>query len=626
LKDTHLSTNETIMSKIDKTRENLKVESLERDQRKQLFNKFVKAGGQVIQEKKPRPINIDRNKQMELQRRLDDHNKKFKTKQTVLTTSSKGQLDTQHTHASNASGAHVLFARIRLWFMGVSNFGGTYFKKKFLDRFKGDYNAAMIELQMVFLDIFKQKPLIGHKIIDHLDTIRPLYFELIEMTSDIYESSISSQIIDRYTALPDERYRIFEHRVSLLSYFRKLYILHSFAETIQIAFNYAIDTQEKMMRGKSSLFVAKKKKVKNSLYILFNKFFPRLYWIFSLIHGEIVELSNSPRFDELLDIVSSMKPGIRSVNQPSSKLMDYNSQENYDEQPVEKTAEEDISEQVIPDLVKKGLALMDMVDFASLRKEVIKDDLLINVSENDMVMNTYLLFIEFDREYSFILTTYKIKFTPAYSMRGKSDFRTILSDIYNNMRPCFDALKDYFIALDIYEKSRDDRPISHDLYYKYTKRLAELDHEKKQSGLHARKVVLEYMNTIIQETAKLIEDMNLKLEIVQNPQEIINFDSSLEAERIMRGKKVYEVIASLHAFASAFYYRLSPGGDLFGDPESGSAPVLQEKPAQDFTVVTPSPVRIIPKRPEPKQPANDTTQNEAPKKKSSILGELDDLL
>jgi hypothetical protein len=614
------------MSKIDKTRENLKVESLERDQRKELFNKFVRAGGQVIQEKKPRTINIDRNKQMELQRRLDEHNKKIKTKQTVLTTSSNRQLDAQQIHASNANGFHVLFARFRLWFMGVSNFGGTYFKKKFLDRIKGDYTPAMIELQMIFLDIFKQKPLIGHKIIDYLDTLRPLYYELIEMTGDIYETSISSQLIDRHTALPDERFRIFEHRGPLLYYFRKLYILHSFAETIQIAFTFAIDTQEKMMRGNSSLFNAKKKKVKNSLYILFNKFFPRLYWISSLVHGEIIELTNTLRFDELLDIKSSMKPGTRTVNEPPSRFMENSPTEKYDEQPIEQTIEEPISEPVISDVVKKGLALMDMIDYASLRKEVIKDDLLINVSENDRVMNTYLLFIEFDREYSFVLTTYKIKFTPAYSIRGKSDYRTTLADIYNNMRPCFDALKDYFIAFDIYEKARGDRPISHDQYYKYTKRLTELEHEKKQSGLHARKVIFDYMSTIVEETAKLIEDMNLKLEIVQNPQEIINFDSSLEAERIMRGKKVFEVISSVHDFASAFIYRLSPGGDLYGDPELGSAPVLQEKPAQDFTVVTPSPVRVIPKRPEPKQPANDTAQNESPKKKSSILGELDDLL
>ena len=60
------------MSQIDKTRDKIKVEELTNTDRKELFDKFVKAGGKVVKEKKKHPVKIDRAKQKEFAQRLEE--------------------------------------------------------------------------------------------------------------------------------------------------------------------------------------------------------------------------------------------------------------------------------------------------------------------------------------------------------------------------------------------------------------------------------------------------------------------------------------------------------------------------------------------------------------------------
>lgn len=607
------------MSRIDKTRDNLKVESLDNNQRKELFTKFVKAGGQVVHEKRPKTIKIDRNKQRELQQRLDAHHAQAKIRPTESVQAFSRQ-NKPAQKQSDANGMHILFSRIRLFFMGVSSFSGIYFKRKFLELFKVEFNPAMIELQMIFLDLFKQKPIIGHQIVDQLDNLRPLYYELIEMTADIYSPAVSVQMIGKYSSMPTNKYHVFDNRVPVLEYFKRLYVLHQHVDLINFAFDRAIELQEKMERGKSSVYAAKRKKVKNSLYIIFNKMFPRLYWLFNLMQGEIIELTEIKRIDDILGIKSHMRPGTRTANQISSRFNDFKPEPKKEEK-VEPAVEQKKAEPVLPDEVKKGFELMRTIDYKRLRNELITDDLLLSISDTDKIMTTYLLFLEFDREYSFVLTTYKIKFTPAYSIRGKSDYRMRLTDLYNKLRPCIDGLKLYFEAFDIYEKARADKPTSNDQYFKYAQHLTELERQKKTAGTTARNVIISVMDNLTDEFHTLIEDMDFKHEIVLNPQDLIEFDSALERDRKLNGKKVYECIILANAFASAFSYRLSPGGDLYGSSEQAQEAEVVESPKVESEVTdTESDNTSGQSSPQ------DTEKVDAGKKDKSILGELDDFL
>ena len=66
------------------------------------------------------------------------------------------------------------------------------------------------------------------------------------------------------------------------------------------------------------------------------------------------------------------------------------------------------------------------------------------LNNTDKVLLTYLLFLEFEKEYSFILTTNKIKYNVDFSTNVKIDFRIKMQDIFNSLNKCRDHFRSYY--------------------------------------------------------------------------------------------------------------------------------------------------------------------------------------
>jgi hypothetical protein len=84
------------MIDLDKTKENIGLNDIDRQTKKELFNKFVDAGGEIVNEKKVKPMVMDRNKQKEYQQRMDSQgrrtpqqNDKSKNGSSISKTASK---------------------------------------------------------------------------------------------------------------------------------------------------------------------------------------------------------------------------------------------------------------------------------------------------------------------------------------------------------------------------------------------------------------------------------------------------------------------------------------------------------------------------------------------------------
>jgi hypothetical protein len=612
------------MTQIDKTRDKLKVEELENSDRKALFDKFVKAGGKVVKEKK-KPVKIDRAKQKEFARKLEEHRKKVLSAYPSETVTSKDTKNILSSTNRQASGLDTFWARIRLFFMGVTNLGGDYFKKSFLEQFRSEFNPAIMELQLIYLDLFKQNPAYGYKIIEQLDMIRPLYYELIEMSGDIWEQTISASLVDRYTILPDEKYRVFDQRDTILKYFRKLYILQRYVDTINFAFDKAIDLQAISERGKASIYAAKRKKIRNCLYVVFFKMYPRLYWLFCMMRGEIIPQDNEARFDSLFDIKPFMKPGSRTANQPPSDKFGTMAADSANKKKESVPDAEPSSEkEKVSEDIRRGLELMKEIDQEKLLSDLGRNELVKVMDSSDRIRQIFISFLEFDREYSSVLTTFKIKFYSLHDSRGQGNFRSKLSDIYNRMKPAYDSMRDYFTALLQYEETRKDRPTSNDQYYKYTKRLTEIENDKNERAKAARAMIQSFMSAVAAEMLALIQDMNVRHEIVQNPQDILEFDNTVEENRKQNGKRVFNAIVDTYSYAAAFLYRLSPMGDLCGNSEEtdkGPSTFLSTQSQPTYVKTVPSPGQ---KTGTPKP--NNYIENETQKNTGgSILGELDDI-
>lgn len=147
------------------------------------------------------------------------------------------------------------------------------------------------------------------------------------------------------------------------------------------------------------------------------------------------------------------------------------------------------------------------------------------------------------------------------------DIKPRLTDLYNELRNCMNAFMDYADAMAHYEKVRNERPTGSAQYMEYSNRLTALEKKRNGIGKNVRMTIRAFMEKVVELLKILMEDMNRPRQIIQNPQDVLSFESSIEGSRKMEGRKVCEAVSAAYQFASAFVHRLGPGGDLHGELE-----------------------------------------------------------
>ena len=610
------------MSKIDKTRENIKVTDLDEKSRKELFDRFINAGGEVIKEKHKKGLTeFDREKQKQYRQRIEDYSSRDRAA-TPSRDADRKKKDTKKTVKRDSTVSSVKepsfmdrlinkwSIKLHLYFMRITDFHTFYFNPRFLSQFNHEFKTALLELQLEYLEIFTKNRKTGNAIIQKLDNINPLYFELIEMAAQVFDRTLINDIVDDSLSMPDIPQRVTDLKKPLMELYRKLYILYPYQQLIYSSLEKALELQLKIEKGKSSTYSVHRKRAKNSLYVIYAKLFPRLHWLFCHYMGTVIDLTN-PALGKIMYISDDECPGHRESHRPPvfhTTTVDQSSEDGQDEeeQQTEPVAEE------LPDYITRGLQLMKLDAIEDLRKRFDPKNQLEHVSGDDKILYASLLFHKFDHTYSFILTTSKIKFETQFTPDGKIDYRSRLTDLYNEIRKINSAFQNYLDIVTSYEKTRQERPQSNEHYIEYTKRLNMLEKKRNNEGRQARMMVKSVMDKISNQLRVLIDDMEGQNRIISNPQDILEFDLEIEDKQNLEGKKIYQAIYDAYCYASTLSYRLSEEGDLFGKLEFSD----DEKPLN------------LEEKIEKKAPgAKDEAGNkEKTGDTNSILDELDDLI
>ncbi|MBN2401906.1 MAG: hypothetical protein JXN64_05865 [Spirochaetes bacterium] len=617
------------MKKVEKTKQNIGVTSLDEHTRKKLFNEFVEAGGEVINEKEERKLSdFDRDLQKRFRNRLEAEKKQNKFQYTDINaqkkTSPKYPLETkekikpasQSFNINEISQFRLILQRfrirLRLFLMNVADFTGYYFMPKFIKKYDEEYNPCLLSMQTIYFNIFKQNMRNGQRIIDSLDKIHPVYFELIELLSNVYDRTTSNEILEHFYNFPDVPQEIKELREPFTKIFRKLYPLNQHKDLILIALDRALKLQNRLEKEKFTFFTSNKRKVKNNIYIIFNKLYPRLYWLMCCYEKRI--FISDKDIEDTISIFPEDMPGKRKKSPPKTFDLQFDDNLSFKDDGKEKAEDQN---EVIPDPVQKGLELMSKIDIEKSGEIYTKNRIFKNVNTKDKIYIANLLFNEFDIEFSFILTTNKIKYNTIFKSSDNLDFKNKFANIYNEIGKCKNRLLDYANTLAAFDKLKSEKPISSTQFIEYSNRLSALNKEKNHIAAEARAQIKMFMEKLCRELKTLIDDMNSGKNIVVNPEDIISFETAIEGDKIINNKNVCEAIDCAYNYAMAFIYRLSLEGDLCGNPEFNEGEetifdsnLLKEK--QEIKERPPVEERMI--------------KNNQKQKKDSILKELDDLL
>jgi hypothetical protein len=594
-------------NRIDKTKENIGVSRLDEKTRKNLFEKFVESGGRVIDEKNiRRQLVIDRSLQKEYLKKIGGYSDTAGKPARAKTEETKGPSVAKKPEQSGINSLALFFSRLKirfkLKFLGVTGFSGYFFSDRFFRKFNHSYKPALMDIQILFLDIFRRNPSVGRNITAKLDNIKPVYYELIEMVGNLFDKINVDQILEQYVNYPEVPKKTAELKGQILQLYKKLHVVHPYENTVTDAFHQAVDLYLKIEDNPGDSHYGMTRRIRNSLFVIFHKLFPRLHLLFCL-YERWPYSDYDPDIDVILGVSETDRPGNRQL----AKYFDDMAEPPEEQEATEEEQEAQEADNAAVRAVKYGLSLMATLDLPRLRQEYDKARLFENVSDADKVFITSLLFNEFDREYSFILTTNKIKYRTDFAARNKIDFRGRLNDLYDKMKSSTDSIREYADELENYEKSRREKPTSGSQYIEYNKRMESLVNKKNLAGKKALSVVRDYMLKITEELGVLIEDMNSHQIYIENPQEVLMFDPLIEGEKKINGKKIYEALYIVYCYALAFAYRLSQSGDLSGDLEFKKEEMEEIQKQQ-------------------KEIAREVQEKKESEKSKSVLEELDDMV
>ncbi len=605
--------------KFDKTKENLGLTNLDNHSRKELYDKFVDAGGKVISEREKR-----RQKALELERSTkktssrsssggrpaskagakpsgkQEKNQRAETIKSPSQSSQKGNRRVPAAPVENGKSSFLdrLYMRLKLKFSGVAQLNGLYFDKKFFKRFHDYYNPALLEIQLLYMELFRKQPTKGKEIISRLDAINPMYYELIEMAGTIYDKMKADEIVYHYVNFPDTPVRLSQLRTQLMELMKKLYVLMPYQNILLSGFEKAVDILISIDGKATPRHNAMKRRARSELSVLFTSLYEKLHILLCYYQGQFFEVNN-PAVGTILDIKNEDKPGKRE-KQPSGPYETEALTETSDKEKVEKEEKVDSS-------VKKGLEMMSRINLREARKEFDKNDYYYLIPGNDRVMMTYLYFKEYDLEYSTVMTSSVIKFKKEQAMDGtRKDYRITLNDLYGEMRKIYKAIEDYNEFVQKYEKVRRQKPSDNAQYFEYSRRLDQLKKQRNRMGRDARMVVADYLRRVDKVFMELIEDMDGPQLYIDNPQDILEFNLQIEGNKKLHKTKIYQAFEIAHCYVAAFIYRLEPTGDLAGAVLPGGG----ESGEEDSSEI----------------PTSQEEKEKTEEENKSVLDELDDML
>lgn len=559
------------MGDFDNTKRAIGVGKLDDSQRKDMFNKFKSAGGEVIKEKPPAKEEESKRtrpepkvRQSSVSRGTGEDNRGnnrggagsgYSSKQDPG--AQKSQLDSKAQFEKEISSFSARFSiKLKCWLARVTSFGSSDLTPKFMHDFSIRAKQALIELQYSGNELLANQQY-SPQLSKALDRINPLLVELLAMGQKLYNGPELTDITEPIMSAPESPVAIERVKNQIYSLFKRMYILYPYQETLKKSFAQAYDELQKLEGKPALIYANKKRKVLQEIDTLFDGFFDKLYLV--VIRAENKNIPLISRYMEtLLGITPEDKPGQRKSgeNVPGGKPV-----ETRENKESENAKDEEKQEEEVP-LSKEqayGLRLMQMYSIPKLRKKFDPKNEYANIPDADKALLSLFYFFEFDDEYSFVMTTKKIDIKPGSVNGVKVDYRQKMLDIYESTRTIIDQFRIYHDILKELEKHKANPGAN---YIEASKKLTGIEQKRTGQSRTVRLAIKDFSLKSRDALLTLIKDMKGKKEIVANMNDVLTLDA-MESRKRLNKKPVKQCIMEAYCYLLALHDRIETG-DLYG--------------------------------------------------------------
>ncbi len=562
-------------SKRDELINKLGLTDLDESNKKDLFNKFVNAGGEVIDLDKSgakkenqasagnakEEANATRQAPVQ-QRPLEERRLRTDEAQKAQV----NQVSIAETMKVNPVNRWIerFSAKLGCTFSGIMTFSGSRFKRKFVDLMLEKYQNAILESRMVLASVIHQNEMIRDEIRKKLslDKNAPFLYELIYRFDSLYDEEIFSRV----SALNADLELVDSLKPYFIRMFKPLYILKAYSLTMKNSIERALLFEKEIRQLDANTTFSNYRKVSSDIDIIYQKVYPKL---FSLIdyYYKIDTKDRPTAFKDYIQITDADLVGYLTTKWREE--MEFVAQKDRlrDELKVERSDSQEVAEtpsELSTDVaLKTGLELMrKYINFENtLSLFRTKKDLRALFSMNDKVFLSYVLIDFFDREYSFLITSNKVGFNVNFNYGNRIDIKKDLGDTYYKINTMiYERVNEYLKVIREIYKINNDGYMNMD---ERTVRLNQCSVQRSQISRTLRKEARELFEKFTKTLLMVVSDYDGNKLLLQNGEDQLSFDKKIDGERLLHGQKVIDAIREAYYFAYLIHFMLVQG-DLGG--------------------------------------------------------------
>ncbi len=560
------------MGDIDKTRDRLKLDDIEEDDRRDLFNKFVGVGGEVLYDRKKTsqntlnsPIKKNNSVNSNISSHSDIKSKRepsFTNKQIANETVEKSK-KSENEIASVVNKKKPLFYNTKLWFRaftsGVITLFGGKVHPKFLNFIDRNVISALLEMDTLILnalnpmgindtDAKNKRDKIIARFAEELEDV-----ELLERIKDQYDEKVYKNLLRPYKDL-DYSVIAVNYVNELKSMFRPLYVLHLYVSRIKSVGEKAMLSYAAVDNMSKGIVNSRISAFKRAVDLIYLKYYPKLLILLQYASKEKLETIDD--FNKFLEIKDADILGYYTKLKLASQKLQESKIEEAKENIGKKEKEE---EEKLSKIETIGVKLIEKcVSFKKADNNIeYETDPFYTVEEDDKIYRINALIDFLDREYSILFVSNKVKYNLVYDNLVRTDYKSDFNNIFLSLSDINSRFNEYS------EICKSILKIEQDEGMRFEQRVSMLSERNGQRVYIAKNLkssVISIISPFKKKLDKLLLDKEERERIIGNPNDILTFFTDVGNHRKrVQGYNVLKALTEAYYFVSGFNYLINEG-------------------------------------------------------------------
>ena len=583
------------MGDIDNTRDRLKLDELNKDARKDLFNKFVDAGGEVVSDKKRATVVVGSSKKNA--NTLVGGNSKGSGNYNSggKSSDSKGSSSGSSSSASSKQKGNGIFFGLKLWFdavtAGVITFMGGNVNPKFLNFIDKNIIAAFLEMDTLIFNALnpteasnidakaKHQKIISQFAKDLED------LELLERIKDQYNEKTYKDFLRPYKEL-NTNVMAESYVKEIKAMFRPLYVLHAYSSRMKLAGEKAMFAYAMVDNISKGIVNSRISAFKRAVELVYSKYYPKLFALLQYASKERLETIND--FNRYLNITDVDILGYYTkLKKDKEKMKEIKIEEAKENIGKNKENAEDDKLSKVESI---GVKLINKcVSFKKEDNDIeYEADPFFIVSTKDKIYRIKVLIDFLDREYSAVFVSNKVRYNLVYDNQVRTDYKNDFNNIFLSLSDTNSRLNEYSELCKTIEKVEADKTM------RFEQRVSMLSDKNGQRSYLAKNLRNTFVSIITpfkRKLDKLLLDKEERERIIENPNDILTFSAEIgKTKKRIQGYNVMKALTEAYYFVAGFNYLITQGelsgaGILIEGGDEEEQPIVENTAAANESAV-----------------------------------------